>query len=73
MANTIHLNGGPWHGQVVAIPDDRDHFHIIMPVLSPPEFQQAENPSGIETREGTYSQVRGLPGEYEWDGWVSHD
>lgn len=69
MAQTIHLNGGPWHDQVVSIPHDRDHFHIIKP--SQEEGIQPKNNIGI--REGTYSQVGGRPGEYEWDGWVTHD
>lgn len=78
----IHLNGGPWHDKDTALPEGRDHFHIIEPVqdviareLNMPhkegEFEV------VQTREGMYSQVhtvdgRVLPGEYEWDGWRTH-
>lgn len=78
MAVTIHLNGGPWHDRKVALEYGRDHFHIIEPVedavdralKAPSEGDALEV---VKTREGTYSQVRSVPGEFEWDGWVSHD
>ena len=78
MAPTIHLNGGPMHDQHVAIPDDRDHFHIIEPVDDAVQraLQAPADSDSIEvvsTREGMYSRVQGYPGEYEWDGWRSHD
>ncbi|QKN87748.1 hypothetical protein IXEL_48 [Microbacterium phage Ixel] len=83
MAQTIHLNGGPWHGRVTALEDGRDHFHIIEPVedvvarelnMPHPEGEFAT----VTTREGMYSQVhdinsRPIKGEFEWDGWRSHD
>lgn len=77
MAQTIHLNGGPMHDQRVAVPDDRDHFHIIEPVGA--VRWALREPSGddaigvVSTREGMYSQVQDRPGEFEWDGWRSHD
>lgn len=79
MAHTVHLNGGPWHGRKVALENsNRDHFHIIESVedavdralKAPSESDALEV---VKTREGTYSQVQGYPGEFEWDGWVSHD
>lgn len=78
MAQTVHLNGGPWHGRTTTVPDGRDHFHIIEPVedavaraleASSPE----EGFTTVQSREGMYSQVRGVRGEFEWDGWRSHD
>lgn len=77
MAQNIHLNGGPWHDRIVVLEDGRNHFHIIQPVdeavaaalVAPPE----EGFQVVQTREGIYSQVQGTPGEYEWDGWVTHD
>lgn len=83
MAQTIHLNGGPWHDRVTAIEDGRDHFHIIEPVediiargIALPH--EGDEFATVTTREGMYSQVhqstgRPLPGEFEWDGWRSHD
>lgn len=77
---TVHLNGGPWHDRKVALEHKRDHFHIIEPVEDIASRARKELPSesdsffpAVETREGTYSQVRGLSGEFEWDGWVTHD
>lgn len=78
MAQRIRLHGGPWHGRTVEIPDNRDHFHIIEPVEeiaryfinAPTESEAFET---AQTREGTYSRVQGYPGNYEWDGWRSHD
>lgn len=65
MAQNIHLNGGPWHDRVVVIEDNRDHLHLLM--------NQEQKNGLIAVREGTYSQVQGRPGEFEWDGWRSHD
>lgn len=78
MAHTVHLNGGPWHDRKVALEHNRDHFHIIESVedavaralKAPSEDDGIET---VQTREGMYSQVQGLPGEFEWDGWRSHD
>jgi hypothetical protein len=80
MAHDVLLWGGPWHGQLVAVQDDRDHFHILVP------FQVGEHelpnglliPETIHTREGMYSCVKksridGTHEDYEWDGWTSHD
>lgn len=75
MAVTVHLNGGPWHGRTTAIPEGRDHFHIIEPNVDWSAAITAEEntPVALPTRAGTYSAVRGYPGEFEWDGWRSHD
>lgn len=81
MVQRVHLNGGPWHGRDTIVQDDRDHFHIIEPVEDViarelGKAHDAPDDTGFHvarTREGTYSQVQGVPGEYEWDGWVSHD
>lgn len=78
MAHTVHLNGGPWHGRATSVPEGRDHFHIIEPVDDAVERAiKASTPEeGFQTlpvREGMYSQVQGRPGEFEWDGWRSHD
>lgn len=80
MAQTIHLNGGPWHGRTVAVEDGHDHFHIIEPAeemlgraIAEASQDSDETFAVIRTREGMYSQVQGRPGEYEWDGWRSHD
>lgn len=79
----IHLNGGPWHDRETALPEGRDHFHIIEPVedLIARELTMPHEEGKFETvttREGMYSQVhevtgRPLRGEFEWDGWRSHD
>lgn len=63
------------HGQVVAVQDDRDHFHIIEPVPFNPRITEAESqePSVMPVREGMYSHVSGWPDHFEWDGWRSHD
>lgn len=76
-ARTVRLHGGPYHGKAVAIPVGNDHFHIVGwdPVsLLKGITEDQDNPSNVETREGTYSQVsgRGNENEFEWDGWVSH-
>lgn len=76
MAQIVHLNGGPWHDQVLEIPSGHDHFHIRQATTDQqPSFLEVL--TGILTsvpyREGTYSQVQGRPGEYEWDGWQSHE
>lgn len=77
----VHLNGGPWHDRMVSVEDNHDHFHIVEPNPSylaalrlgeaPPDGEELAN------REGMYSQVgrlsTPLKGEFEWDGWVSHD
>lgn len=75
---TYHLNGGPWHGRKIALDANRDHFHLLEPVeeaisraLQAPSLE--EGIEVVKTREGTYSVIRGYPGEMEWDGWVSHD
>jgi hypothetical protein len=82
MAQRIHLNGGPWHDRLIAVEDGADHFHIVEPN---PEFFKAFrsqevpplDPDNLPVREGMYSQVgrTGTPvrGEFEWDGWTSHD
>lgn len=77
----VHLNGGPWYDRVVAVEDDHDHFHIIAPGDGFWDFRQAEVPptptDPVPTKEGMYSQVgrlsTPLKGEFEWDGWVTHD
>lgn len=81
MAPEIHLNGGPLHDQHFVIPDDRDHIHIMEPAADAvqraiQEMKEDTPQSGFQRlplREGMYSQVRGYPGEFEWDGWRSHD
>lgn len=75
MARRVYLHGGPWHGRVIMVPEDHDHFHIIEPVEDQVTFSEEEQIILIENvkiREGTYSQVRGEPRAFEWDGWVSH-
>jgi len=67
----IKLNGGPWHGRVLSIPAEKDHFHIVGHELTPAEFSaEAETP--VETVHGMYSVVKGEPSQFEWDGWVGH-
>ena len=83
MVQTIHCNGGPWHDQVTQVPNGRDHFHILeAPDLMIARAIAESNPEAgfqaLRSREGMYSQVHtihGSPvrGEYEWDGWRSHD
>lgn len=77
MTHAVRLHGGPWHGRTVAVQDDRDHFHIIEPVMLPTEFEEPDDDtpvdSQVKVREGMYSQVRASPGDFEWDGWRSHD
>ncbi len=82
MTQNVHLNGGPWHGKTIAIEDGRDHVHILQPVEDAlreaitKEITAEEAQQGLQRvpiKEGMYSQVRGCPGEYEWDGWRSHD
>lgn len=61
-SRTVNLFGGPYHGQQIAIPVEKNHFHI--------RLQLPDNP----LQEGTYSQVSGLGNKdnFEWDGWVTH-
>ncbi|WNN96075.1 hypothetical protein SEA_SCHIMMELS22_44 [Microbacterium phage Schimmels22] len=79
MYQNVHCNGGPWHDRRVAVENGRDHFHIIEPVADvvaremTKEHDADEGLQVVHTREGMYSQVRGVPGEFEWDGWRSHD
>lgn len=84
MGKVVHCNGGPWHDKQVELLEDADHFHIVEPVEEAIKRALAEsNPElggfqRLPVREGTYSQVGGrtgqiVPGEFEWDGWVSHD
>ena len=76
MARVVRLHGGPWHGRIVQVQDDRDHFHIIEPVAvvrDLTEIDENTQPERVETREGMYSIVKGSPTDYEWDGWRSHD
>jgi hypothetical protein len=72
----VLLHGGPWHGRVVAVQEGRDHIHIIEPVAIIGDFTETDDrdePIHVETREGMYSQVAMSPGDFEWDGWRSHD
>lgn len=80
MAQTIHLNGGPWHDRVVAIEDGLDHVHVMEAV--PDAIRRAildetmqEGFNVVPLKEGTYSRVSGpqYRNEFEWDGWLSHD
>lgn len=75
MGRTVRLNGGPLHGEIVTLPDNRDHIHILQPNLEDSTFQMDEEVEIqiIPLREGIYSQVFREPGEFEWDGWRSHD
>lgn len=83
MAQRIHLNGGPWHDLETSVPDGRDHFHIIESIedIISRELKMPHPEEGVQvvrTREGMYSQVHDINrkpvrGEYEWDGWRSHD
>lgn len=74
---TVHLHGGPWHGRVVNLVAEADHFHVMG--MDPSSLlrgiiEDQDNPAEIDTREGTYSQVSGpnYRNDFEWDGWVSH-
>lgn len=71
MAQTITLHGGPWHGQVRAVEDDRDHFHILG--MMEPITGTFELPADMRKREGMYSRIHNSKTEFEWDGWRSHD
>jgi hypothetical protein len=77
MGKTVHLNGGPWHDRTVTLADDRDHFHIAVPMPNPFRaisiMSDEEAAQPVPRREGMYSQVFREPGEFEWDGWRSHD
>lgn len=84
MAYEVFLHGGPWHGRRVAIEDGRDHIHILEALQEAIDRAiQAAPPADqifatVPVREGTYSQIRNVsgqvvPGEFEWDGWVTHD
>lgn len=76
MAQTIHLHGGPWHGQTHALEDGRDHFHVLSPMTPAEIFKKAKDDgsaiSRVPKKEGTYSRV-GSSQDFEWDGWTSHD
>ena len=72
MAQAVRLNGGPWHGRLTAVPDGHNHFHIRELVSPTADFDQLVDGT-VQYREGTYSQVAQRPGEYEWDGWVTHE
>ncbi|QOP65244.1 hypothetical protein SEA_ZAYULIV_48 [Microbacterium phage Zayuliv] len=81
MAQTIHLNGGPWHDRRVSLEDGHQHFHIMESPMEAVqrairEMKDGTPPAGMQRlplREGTYSSVRNYPGEFEWDGWVTCD
>lgn len=80
MAKTIRLHGGPWHGQLVALEDGRDHMHIreavqdaIDRAINTAAPEDGEIFARVPVREGTYSRVFGSPNDFEWDGWVTHD
>jgi len=76
MSRTVKLHGGPWHGQLVSVEDNRDHIHVVTPIMQPPTrlMDPVRHPDAtLPTREGTYSQVQGEPNDFEWDGWVSRD
>lgn len=62
----IRLHGGPAHNESLAIPDGYDHFHITV-------MERDREAGTYRTREGVYSQVRDRPGDFEWDGFISHD
>lgn len=73
MTQEINLHGGPWHGRVIVIPNDVDHFH-----LEGPDFDQMQTiaaSDGVEAmvvplKEGTYSRVGTSKTDFEWDGWL---
>lgn len=80
MAKTVHLNGGPIHDCEVSLEDGATHFHIQEPVVDAvrraiAEMKEPPQPgfTRLPLREGTYSQVQHRPGEFELDGWVTHD
>lgn len=84
MVQTIICHGGPWHGRTTQIPDGRDHFHILEApnqAIARAIAEGAAESEGLQIltpREGMYSQVHNvtggpLKGEFEWDGWRSHD
>lgn len=70
-AKRVLLHGGPYHGKVVDVPEQNDHFHIMGMIPKGTAFGVEGH---VETREGTYSQVSGPNNrnDFEWDGWVSH-
>jgi hypothetical protein len=70
---TVHLNGGPWHDQVLALEDGRDHLHILGVMAVVDMFKDPpDEPQVLPRKEGMYSRVSNTQ-EFEWDGWVSHD
>lgn len=74
MGQDVKLHGGPWHGQVVTVEDGRYHFHLLAPAEEPMNWLiHPEDPTPIRKKEGTYSRIAGMPGNFEWDGWVTHD
>jgi hypothetical protein len=74
MAQTIRLHGGPWHGQLTAVEDGRDHFHIIEALPDFNRYADSIPTDGtVPTREGMYSRIHDSKTEFEWDGWRSHD
>lgn len=78
MAREVRLHGGPWHGRVVAIEEGRDHIHIREAVQEAIDrvLKEAPEDAGfaqVPIREGMYSRVFGMPNEFEWDGWRTHE
>lgn len=84
MGKVVHCNGGPWHDRQVELMEDADHFHITEgPQEAIKRALAEQNPElggfqRLPLREGIYSQVgrtydHQVSGEFEWDGWISHD
>jgi hypothetical protein len=69
----VKLHGGPWHGRIIALPDDKDHFHILGSATeTAQEYTEEDEIKPVELRSGMYSRVVRCPNDFEWDGWVGH-
>lgn len=71
----IKLHGGPMHDKVMEVPEGTDHIHVMgIDTESMKKLYRSEDPGSLEdaviTKECVYSQVRGRPGDFEWEGFI---
>jgi len=71
-SNTVRLYGGPMDGEVITLPIDQDHFHVVEPAEILRLITDIDSARPVDTRECMYSRVRKTK-DFEWDGWRGHD
>lgn len=66
---TIHLNGGPRHGQTLIIREPASSIRIARP--HPSALNPNDTAPQATHQYGTYTRAHRSPTEYEWDGWTT--